>query len=116
MCVMFGWGENFIWVAFVSFDGFAFVSFDGFAFVVLEEQLKDKPFFGGETLGYVDVCLIGFYCWFYADETFGNFSVEAECPQIIAWAKRCMQKESVSKSLPDGKKVFQELMRQIALG
>ncbi|KAH7543917.1 hypothetical protein JRO89_XS15G0061400 [Xanthoceras sorbifolium] len=88
----------------------------GFVQEVLEEQLKDKPFFGGETLGYVDVCLIGFYCWFYADETFGNFSVEAECPQIIAWAKRCMQKESVSKSLPDGKKVFQELMRQIALG
>ncbi|KAH7543914.1 hypothetical protein JRO89_XS15G0061000 [Xanthoceras sorbifolium] len=73
---------------------------------VLEEQLKDKPFFGGETLGYVDVCLIGYYCWFYAYETFGNFSIEAECPQIIAWAKRCMQKESVSKTLPDVKKVF----------
>ncbi|KAH7543923.1 hypothetical protein JRO89_XS15G0062200 [Xanthoceras sorbifolium] len=78
---------------------------------VLEEQLKDKPFFGGETFGYVDVCLIGFYCWFYVYETFGNFNIEAECPEIIAWAKRCMQKESVSKTLPDGKKVFQELMR-----
>ncbi|KAL5803290.1 hypothetical protein ACOSQ4_031595 [Xanthoceras sorbifolium] len=85
---------------------------------VLEEQLKDKPFFGGETFGYVDVCLIGYYCWFYVYETFGNFSIEAECPEIIAWAKRCMQKESVSKSLPDGKKVFgfvQELKKKLGL-
>ncbi|XP_044472917.1 probable glutathione S-transferase [Mangifera indica] len=71
----------------------------------LEEQLGDKPYFGGETFGYVDVSLIPFYCWFEAYETYGKFSVEAECPKFIAWAKRCMQKESVSKSLPDEKKV-----------
>jgi glutathione S-transferase len=40
-------------------------------------------------------------------ETFGNFSMEAECPKIIAWAKRCLQRESVAKTLPDQKKVFE---------
>jgi len=73
----------------------------------LEGELGDKPYFGGENLGYVDVAFVPFYCWFYAYETCGNFSIEAECPKIIAWAKRCMQKESVSKSLEDPKKVYE---------
>ncbi|KAM1570779.1 hypothetical protein ACFX10_035739 [Malus domestica] len=66
---------------------------------VLEGELGDKPFFGGETLGFVDVALVPFYSWFLVYEKFGNFSVEAEHPKFIAWVKRCMEKESVSKSL-----------------
>ncbi|XP_044473040.1 probable glutathione S-transferase [Mangifera indica] len=72
----------------------------------LEEQLGDKPYFGGETFGYVDISLIPVYCWLHAYETYAKFSVEADCPKFTAWAKRCMQKESVSKSLPDQKKVL----------
>ena len=72
----------------------------------LEGQLGEKPYFGGETFGYVDLSLIPFYCWFHAYETYGKFSVAAECPKFTAWAKRCMHKESVAKSLPDGKKVL----------
>ncbi|CAN6684386.1 unnamed protein product [Malus baccata var. baccata] len=81
---------------------------------VLEGELEDKPFFGGETLGFVDVALIPFYSWFLVYEKFGNFSVEAEHPKFIAWAKRCMEKESVSKSLPEQEKVydFVALMRK----
>ncbi|XP_010323623.1 probable glutathione S-transferase [Solanum lycopersicum] len=26
-------------------------------------------------------------------ETYGNFSLEAECPKLVAWAKRCMQRD-----------------------
>ncbi|XP_062091542.1 probable glutathione S-transferase [Humulus lupulus] len=81
-------------------------------FKVLESELGEKPYFGGESFGFVDVALIGFYSWFYAYETFGNFSIEAECPKFIAWAKRCMQRESVAKTLPDGKKVC-ELLGQM---
>ncbi|GMN60527.1 hypothetical protein TIFTF001_029609 [Ficus carica] len=73
----------------------------------LEAELGDKPYFGGDRFGFADIALVGFYCWFHAYETFGNFSVEAECPKLIAWAKRCMEKESVSKSLPDQKKVYE---------
>ncbi|KAM1044790.1 hypothetical protein ACFX2I_035757 [Malus domestica] len=81
---------------------------------VLEGELGDKPFFGGETLGFVDVALIPFYSWFLVYEKFGNFSVEAEHPKFIAWVKRCMEKESVSKSLPEQEKVydFVALMRK----
>ncbi|XP_062091543.1 glutathione S-transferase U25-like [Humulus lupulus] len=74
-------------------------------FKVLESELGEKPYFGGDSFGFVDVALIGFYSWFPAYETFGNFSIEAECPKSIAWAKRCLQRESVSKTLPDSKKI-----------
>ncbi|KAB2601974.1 glutathione S-transferase [Pyrus ussuriensis x Pyrus communis] len=73
----------------------------------LEGQLGDKPYFEGEKFGFLDIALITFYCWFHAFETCGNFSIEAECPKLIAWAKRCMQRESVSRSLADEKKVYE---------
>ncbi|CAL5393703.1 unnamed protein product [Camellia sinensis] len=73
---------------------------------VLEGELGEKPYFGGETFGFVDIALVPSYSWFYTYETVGNFSVEAECPKLIAWAKRCFEKESVSKSLPDQHKVY----------
>ncbi|KAK3000637.1 hypothetical protein RJ639_020764 [Escallonia herrerae] len=72
---------------------------------LLEGELGNKPYFGGEIFGYLDIALITFYSWFYAYETFGNFSIEAECPKLIEWCKRCMEKETVSKSLPDPHKV-----------
>ncbi|KAJ4889396.1 Glutathione S-transferase U25 [Raphanus sativus] len=73
----------------------------------VEFELGDKTYFGGETFGYVDIALIGFYGWFDAFEKYGNFSIEAECPTIIAWAKRCVKRDSVAKSLPDSEKVIE---------
>ncbi|KAG8492830.1 hypothetical protein CXB51_010069 [Gossypium anomalum] len=73
---------------------------------LLEGELGNKDYFGGENLGYVDVVLVPFYSWFYAYEKCGNFSIETECPKLIAWAKRCMEKDSVSKSLPDQQKIY----------
>lgn len=65
---------------------------------LLEEELGDEPYFGRDNLGFVEVALIPTYNWFYAREKFGNFSVEAKHPKFIAWAKRCVQKESVQVS------------------
>ncbi|XP_042505490.1 probable glutathione S-transferase [Macadamia integrifolia] len=81
---------------------------------LLEGELGEKPYFGGEKFGYVDLSLIPFYSFFNSFETYGNLSIEAECPKLIAWAKRCLQKESVSKSLADQQKVihFFEQMRK----
>ena len=76
----------------------------------MEGELGEKPYFGGEKIGFVDVALVTFSCWFYAYETFGNFSIEAECPKLIAWTKRCMEKESVSSSLEDPHKVHGFIM------
>ncbi|KAK7342901.1 hypothetical protein VNO80_25859 [Phaseolus coccineus] len=73
----------------------------------LEKNLGDRPYFGGDTFGFVDIALIPFSTWFYSYEALGNFKVEAECPKIIAWAKRCNQRESVSKSVADEKKVYE---------
>lgn len=74
---------------------------------VLEGELGNKPYFGGDTFGFVDLSLIPFYSWFHTYETFGEFRIEAECPKIIVWAKRCLQeKKSVSETLPDQKKML----------
>ncbi|KAI4333386.1 hypothetical protein L6164_018208 [Bauhinia variegata] len=73
---------------------------------LLEEQLRDKSYFGGDNLGFVDVALVPFCSLFKTFETFGNLNVEGECPKLSAWAKRCLQKESVSKSIPDQNKVY----------
>lgn len=75
-------------------------------FKQLEEVLGEKAYFGGDSLGFVDIALIPFYSWFQAYETFGNIKMEQECPKFIEWAKRCMQRDSVSKSLPDQNKVY----------
>ncbi|XP_022732904.1 probable glutathione S-transferase [Durio zibethinus] len=75
-------------------------------FKLLEEELGAKPFFGGESFGFTDMSLIPFYSWFYQLETCGNLSIAAECPKLVTWAKRCMERESVSKSLLDQHKIY----------
>ncbi|KAJ4981034.1 hypothetical protein NE237_031871 [Protea cynaroides] len=74
---------------------------------LLEDELGDKPYFGAETFGFVDVSLIPLYSWFPGYESCGNFSMEAICPKLISWAKRCMDKESVSKSFPKSQKIYE---------
>jgi glutathione S-transferase len=81
----------------------------------LEGELGEKPYFGGETFGYLDIALITFYRWFYVFETFWKLSIEAECPKIIEWAKRCLLKESVAKSLADQKKVYKLFLKWFGL-
>ncbi|XP_042479339.1 probable glutathione S-transferase parA [Macadamia integrifolia] len=73
---------------------------------VIEEELGDKPYFNGETFGFVDLSFVPFTAWFYTYEKVGNFSMEAEFPKLVAWGKRCMERESVSKSLPDPHMIY----------
>ncbi|XP_043700387.1 probable glutathione S-transferase [Telopea speciosissima] len=74
---------------------------------VMEGELGEKPYFGGDNFGFLDVSFLPFYSWFYTLEKLAmNLSVEGECPKLIAWAKRCLQKESVAKSLSDPLKIY----------
>ncbi|XP_010428956.1 PREDICTED: glutathione S-transferase U22-like [Camelina sativa] len=77
------------------------------ALKILESELGDKPYFGGDTFGFVDIAMTGYYSWFEASEKLGNFSIEPECPILMASAKRCLQRESVVKSLHDSEKILE---------
>ncbi|OWM68230.1 hypothetical protein CDL15_Pgr004712 [Punica granatum] len=39
-----------------------------------------------------------------------NFNIGEECPKLVEWAKRCMQRESVSMSLADQHKVYEYIL------
>lgn len=73
----------------------------------LEKELGDKKFFSGDAFGYVDIALVPFTSWFYAYETCANFNVEEEVQKLIGWKKRCMERESVAKSLYEPEKVYE---------
>ncbi|KAK7385654.1 hypothetical protein VNO78_31419 [Psophocarpus tetragonolobus] len=73
----------------------------------LEEALGDKDYFGGDAFGYVDIIAIPHSAWFLAYEKLGAFKVEDHAPKISAWIKKCLQRESVAKVLPDPEKVYQ---------
>ncbi|XXG60154.1 hypothetical protein AAC387_Pa04g2123 [Persea americana] len=74
---------------------------------VLEGALGEKNYFGGDSFGYTDIVAIPLACWFYAIEQCGGFKVEDECPKFSAWMNRCMERETVAKTLPDPEKVFE---------
>ena len=76
-----------------------------------ENSISPKLFFGVETFGSMDLALIPFYCRFDVSETFRKFNIVAECPKIIAWGKRCMQKECVAEGLPDQKKIYEFIVQ-----
>nr|ABZ80407.1 tau glutathione S-transferase [Casuarina glauca] len=88
------------------------------ALKTLEGELDHKPYFGGENFGFVDLALITFYNWFYFYDTIGKFSIEVECPKIMQWGRRCLERESVAKTLPDTKKLCEaalELRKKIGM-
>ncbi|KAK2992730.1 hypothetical protein RJ640_025233 [Escallonia rubra] len=74
---------------------------------LLEGELGDQLYFGGTTLGFLDIALVPYCVWFHSYETCGDFSIEAECPKLMAWGQRCMGIENVAKSLYDKHKVYE---------
>ncbi|XP_022876743.1 probable glutathione S-transferase parA isoform X1 [Olea europaea var. sylvestris] len=73
---------------------------------LLEEELGDKPYFGGGQFGLLDIALIPFSCRFYTYETFCKFNLEKICPNLMKWVNKCNERESVSKALPNPYKVY----------
>lgn len=77
---------------------------------LLEEELGEKPFFGGDELGFVDVVLSFFACWFYTYEKYGGIDMEEERPKIMGWVKRCMAKPSFYNTIPQPNKLYEALV------
>ncbi|KAI7741617.1 hypothetical protein M8C21_024042 [Ambrosia artemisiifolia] len=61
---------------------------------VLESELGEKPYFNGESFGFVDMALVCYYSHLIAYGKVANFNVEKECPKLFAWATLCMKRES----------------------
>lgn len=79
------------------------------SFEVMEEQLGEKPYFGGENFGFVDVALVPLFCMLYTYTFADKLIDDEEFPNLTSWAKRCSERESVSKSIPKESKMKQFL-------
>ncbi|KAL0311392.1 UNVERIFIED_CONTAM: putative glutathione S-transferase parC [Sesamum angustifolium] len=73
------------------------------ALKLLEAELGDKPYFGGENFGFLDVALIPFYTWFPASRLAATLALKRALSENMGEE---MRGESVSKSLADPKKVY----------
>nr|ALG05147.1 glutathione S-transferase [Helianthus annuus] len=77
---------------------------------VLEGQLGEKPYLVGESFGLADIALIPFSMWFHTLNEIGKMNIERECPKLAAWVNRCMERESVSKTLPRPHKFYEFIL------
>ncbi|KAL5977179.1 Glutathione S-transferase U1 [Asimina triloba] len=75
-------------------------------FKLLERELGEKPYFGGDAFGFLDIALIAYSCWFYPYEKEGDFGLKKECPKLKEWVDRCMERKTVSDAVPDPHKVY----------
>lgn len=76
----------------------------------LRGALGDNNFFGGGNFGFVDIITIPLCNWLLAAQKFSDFTVEADFPKLSSWFKRCIERESVSKTLPDPQKIYEFLV------
>uniref|UniRef100_A0A0E0LH86 Glutathione S-transferase n=1 Tax=Oryza punctata TaxID=4537 RepID=A0A0E0LH86_ORYPU len=73
----------------------------------LEGVLGDRSFFSGDKFGFLDIVLIPFSSMFRGYEQHGGFDLNAECPFLMQWVKRCKEKESVRQVLPDEGEMYE---------
>ncbi|XP_076951398.1 glutathione S-transferase U19-like [Bidens hawaiensis] len=81
----------------------------------LDGTLGDKDYFNGDTIGFVDILLIGLTSYFPAYEKFGDFKLEDHYPKLAAWITRSWARETVSESLSNPENItnFVIMMRKM---
>ncbi|KAL0362590.1 UNVERIFIED_CONTAM: Glutathione S-transferase U25 [Sesamum calycinum] len=72
---------------------------------LLEGELGEKVYFGGDKFGFLDVALIPFYNCFDSFESCGKLRIEEHCPNSLhgprgAWRKRASPSPSLWLLLP----------------
>lgn len=75
----------------------------------LEQALEGKKFFGGATIGYLDIVVGWFAYWFpIIGEVAGVDIVNARnLPLLNAWFQRFLDNDVVKKTLPPRDKVYE---------
>ena len=78
----------------------------------LAQCSKGKPFFGGDSVGYVDVALGGLLVWVRASEVLlgVKFLDAARTPLLAAWAERFASLDAAKATLPDFGRVIKHAM------
>ncbi|CAN6288977.1 unnamed protein product [Urochloa humidicola] len=73
------------------------------AFVKLSQG---KRYFGGESVGYLDIALVSHVGWVKAVEKMAEVSVldKAKVPNLVAWADRLCAHPAVADAIPDADK------------
>ncbi|GLJ10801.1 hypothetical protein SUGI_0135430 [Cryptomeria japonica] len=76
--------------------------------LVLEEALKERPFFGGESVGYVDIVLGCLAIWIQVCEEIGGVKLidPHSTPFLHVWFERFRNLNCVKKWLPDFDKLL----------
>ncbi|CAO1943033.1 unnamed protein product [Urochloa humidicola] len=95
------------WMSFFSADGESRKGFLTEArqnLALLEAELKGKRFFGGDSIGLVDIAGSSIAHWLGAVEEVTGLTpllTEEEYPELCQWAKRYVADEAVKQCLPE---------------
>nr|CAB3500345.1 unnamed protein product [Digitaria exilis] len=75
----------------------------------LRECSKGKPFFGGDSVGYVDVALGGFVAWVHAIEKLYGLKLfdAANTPLLAAWLDRFCALDAAKVVMPEVDKLVE---------
>lgn len=76
---------------------------------LLEDYLEDKPFFGGDEIGYVDIALGSRLAWFKVVEEVENVKLldEERLPNLVKWAERFWLNDIVNGVMPEHNKLVE---------
>ncbi|KAF7124504.1 hypothetical protein RHSIM_Rhsim12G0053800 [Rhododendron simsii] len=70
---------------------------------------KGKDFFGGDTIGYLDIALGSFLGWLRAIEKMANIMLldETKTPELFGWAERFGSNAAVKDVFPEIEKIVE---------
>ena len=68
----------------------------------IEEQIKGKKFFGGESIGYLDIALGWISYWLPVWEEVGSIQIidPLKCEAITTWTKNFLNHPVIKEKLP----------------